>query len=205
MGEEVAIPGWYDKMDTQAAIAQALGPQEPTETLLTAAGLSAYVAYFAAEGYTYIPDLLDADDEDVDELIQGSGMKKPEARRLRKALAAVQGGEGFPPANSAAPARLPEAVPPGPTVPKNLHTAGQKKQGSDEPEPEPEPQFVETSTGKPPAARRAFGSMRFDGVVPLAASEVQAAMAEKGCFLEIINMNAGGDIDQAIQEGILNA
>ena len=47
--------------------------------------------------------------------------------------------------------------------------------------------------------------MRFDGVVPLAAEELQIALAAEDVSLEIINMKGGGDIDQAVQEGILHA
>ena len=42
--------------------------------------------------------------------------------------------------------------------------------------------------GRAPSAVSAFGSMRFDGVVPPAAEELQIAMAERGASLEIVNM-----------------
>ena len=44
--------------------------------------------------------------------------------------------------------------------------------------------------GRAPSAVSAFGSMRFDGVVPPAAEELQIAMAERGASLEIVNMYA---------------
>lgn len=53
-------------------------------------------------------------------------------------------------------------------------------------------------------ATRAFCSLRFDGVVPEAAASLKDAMAaEFGVELIIINMAGGGDIDKAVQEGIL--
>ena len=48
----------------------------------------------------------------------------------------------------------------------------------------------------------AFGSLRFDGIVPLEAAKVGAGMAERGASLEIINMVGGGDIDAAVIDGI---
>ena len=76
------------------AVAHVLGTQGQTEALLTTAGLAAYGAHFAAEGYSFVSDLLEADEEDLEELIQGSGMKKPEGKRLRKALGALNAGGG---------------------------------------------------------------------------------------------------------------
>jgi hypothetical protein len=49
---------------------------------------------------------------------------------------------------------------------------------------------------------RAFGSMRFDGVVPVAAEQLKEALATRGVHLQIINMLGGEDIDQAVIEGI---
>ena len=48
----------------------------------------------------------------------------------------------------------------------------------------------------------AFASLRFDGVVPAEAAKLQAALAQRGVSLEIINMVGGGDIDQAVIDGI---
>ena len=55
----------------------------------------------------------------------------------------------------------------------------------------------------PPSSRRsAFASLRFDGVVPVAAEELQAALEQRRVAMQIINMKAGGDIDAAVFEGI---
>ena len=100
------------------AVAQALGTQATTEALLTAAGLTAYGAHFAEEGYSYVSDLLEADGEDLEELIQGSGMKKPEGKRFRKALVALRIDDALPGDAAGAgpmahsPAQIPEAIPP---------------------------------------------------------------------------------------------
>eukprot|EP01043_Picozoa_sp_COSAG02_P070584 COSAG02_NODE_12554_length_1526_cov_1.647512_1_plen_405_part_00 len=48
----------------------------------------------------------------------------------------------------------------------------------------------------------AFASLRFDGIVPLEAAKLAAAMAERGAALEIVNMVGGGDIDAAVINGI---
>jgi hypothetical protein len=61
------------------------------------------------------------------------------------------------------------------------------------------------STPLSPSAERAFCSMRFGdnhGVVPMATS-LQGEMETFGKTLEIINMVGGGDIDLAVQEGIM--
>ena len=79
------------------------------------------------------------------------------------------------------------------------------------PEPQRPGQGIAAANAGPdhvPTARsihRAFGSMRFDGVVPLAAAELQNALAQRNppAHLEIINMVGGGDIDHAVQQGII--
>eukprot|EP01046_Picozoa_sp_COSAG06_P027016 COSAG06_NODE_2360_length_7005_cov_13.853026_12_plen_182_part_01 len=63
------------------------------------------------------------------------------------------------------------------------------------------------SAGEFPPLRRpprfsAFGSLRFDGVVPLEAEKLRALLEGRGVSLEIINMEAGGDIDAAVIGGI---
>ena len=106
-------------------------------------------------------------------------------------------------------AAIPEGVP---SEPINLHTVGQAS--AMEPECEPEPELGRPPpakrapprpTGSLPSSHRAFGSMRFDGVVPAHAEQLRAAMRSEGADLEIINMTGGGDIDLAVQEGILAA
>jgi hypothetical protein len=109
-------------------------------------------------------------------------------------------------------AAIPEGVP---SEPVNLHTVGLGAAAhANAIEPECEPG---RALGRPPPAKRAppqavhrglpsshraFGSMRFDGVVPAHAEQLQAAMRSEGADLEIINMTGGGDIDRAVQEGI---
>ena len=46
--------------------------------------------------------------------------------------------------------------------------------------------------------------MRFDGVVPIAAETLREELANRGITLEVINMTGGGDIDEAVQAGILH-
>ena len=54
------------------------------------------------------------------------------------------------------------------------------------------------------SAERIFGSMRFGdehGVVPMA-TQLGAALEERGAQLTIVNMAGGGDIDRAVIDGI---
>eukprot|EP01047_Picozoa_sp_COSAG01_P073465 COSAG01_NODE_11991_length_1820_cov_281.757118_2_plen_470_part_01 len=106
-------------------------------------------------------------------------------------------------------AAIPEGVP---SEPINLHTVGQASAMEPECEPEtelgrppPAKRAPPRPTGSLPSSHRAFGSMRFDGVVPAHAEQLRAAMQREGADLEIINMTGGGDIDLAVQEGILAA
>ena len=55
-----------------------------------------------------------------------------------------------------------------------------------------------------PSRMRAFASLRFDGVVPLEAEKLATALEPWGISLQIINMKGGGDIDAAVQQGILS-
>eukprot|EP01050_Picozoa_sp_SAG11_P011554 SAG11_NODE_1232_length_5452_cov_73.066131_3_plen_462_part_00 len=80
---------------------------QPLEAWLTAIKLQAYTAKMAAEGYDEIKFLLDAEPDDIDELIADIGMKKPHARSFRKELAILAGMQG----SVAAPAA---AAPPPP-------------------------------------------------------------------------------------------
>ena len=65
------------------------GVADDAADLLASIRLSAYIAHFADEGYTYVSDLIEADEEEMEGLINGSGMKKPEVKRFRKSLAAL--------------------------------------------------------------------------------------------------------------------
>eukprot|EP01047_Picozoa_sp_COSAG01_P056906 COSAG01_NODE_6511_length_3627_cov_14.580499_1_plen_470_part_10 len=82
-----------------ATAATAVKTDETAEALLGSVRLAAYVAFFEEEGYVYVSDLLDAAEEDIDELVAGSKMKKPEQKRFRKVLAsaAAAGGGGAKP------------------------------------------------------------------------------------------------------------
>eukprot|EP01047_Picozoa_sp_COSAG01_P059151 COSAG01_NODE_7066_length_3369_cov_5.472171_1_plen_357_part_00 len=82
-----------------ATAATAVKTDETVEALLSSVGLATYVAFFVEEGYLYVSDLLDAAEEDIDELVAGSKMKKPEQKRFRKVLAsaAAAGGGGAKP------------------------------------------------------------------------------------------------------------
>jgi len=124
------------------AVEQALGSS--AGTLLADADLGAYQAHFTASGYTRASDLLEAALEvGVEQLIQGSEMKKPEAKRLCKALSALAASkveravpisfaeEGVPPAGALEPE--PEASHAAVTPPRNASAA----QGSPTPPASP--------------------------------------------------------------------
>ena len=51
-------------------------------------------------------------------------------------------------------------------------------------------------------ANSVFGSVRFDGVIPPMAEELQTALEQHGITLKIVNMTAGGDIDKEVYEWI---
>ena len=57
--------------------------------------------------------------------------------------------------------------------------------------------------GRAPPERSAFASLRFDDVVPVEAGKLQTVLGkDHDVSLEIINMKGGGDIDQAVIDGI---
>eukprot|EP01047_Picozoa_sp_COSAG01_P030191 COSAG01_NODE_2097_length_8434_cov_116.410678_3_plen_1492_part_00 len=154
------------------------------------------------------------DPESVDEADDADDVKG-------RLIELIMGRELSPGASS-----LPEGVPPEPEGAGvvNVHSAG-RAVAAIVPEPEPESEGEEEGEregglGRPPPAKRApprrpagslpsshraFGSMRFDGVVPAHAEQLQAAMRGEGAELEIVNMAGGGDIDRAVQDGILAA
>ena len=75
--------------------ADAADAGEPIGALLASLKLEQYEAFFRAQEYDFVTDLLEADDADVQELVRGSQMKKPAAKRFLKAVAArkaVAGG-----------------------------------------------------------------------------------------------------------------
>ena len=75
-----------------SAAAAPLGPDNSLPALLASARLDKYAATFSAEGYLFVSDLMAADSEEIDEVITSVGLKKPEARRFRAALASASGG-----------------------------------------------------------------------------------------------------------------
>jgi hypothetical protein len=78
-----------DGVDTAAAAAAAVGGATVAE-ILGSLRLTQYSALFQQEGYEFVSDLLDAEEEDVAQLV--STMKKPERKRLRKALVRMSSG-----------------------------------------------------------------------------------------------------------------
>ena len=75
----------------------------------------------------------------------------------------------------------------------DVHSAGNRGGGAAHPDgPVP----------RPSKKVSVFASLRFDGVVPLEAEKLRAALAPMGVSLEIINMKGGGDIDAAVIAGI---
>jgi hypothetical protein len=64
------------------------------EVMLADVRLSAYSAAFSSEGYEFVVDLLEADREDLEELMTMLGMKKPERKRFERALTLSRDGAG---------------------------------------------------------------------------------------------------------------
>eukprot|EP01047_Picozoa_sp_COSAG01_P045471 COSAG01_NODE_4189_length_5250_cov_12.234735_6_plen_339_part_01 len=177
-------------------------------------------------GVETVEDLLNLDAEDIDQLV--ALLKKSPGKNFRKALEALA-IDAAPPGDAAGagPKSIPEAVPPDKPVEVNLHTVGQQpivdEAAEDACAPEPEltlsppaatsPQPRKRPTSDHPATTGfgffpkggGFGSMRFDGVVPGHAQELKQGMNELGADMNIINMTGGGDIDLAVQKGILEA
>jgi hypothetical protein len=75
-----------------ANVPEGVPPASKVASLLTETDLEAYAAVFAKQGYSFITDLLEADDEELAELIAATKMQKPEKRRFTKALAARRTG-----------------------------------------------------------------------------------------------------------------
>jgi hypothetical protein len=68
------------------AAAQEYEAAGTVEVMLADVRLSAYSAAFSSEGYEFVVDLLEADREDLEELMTMLGMKKPERKRFERAL-----------------------------------------------------------------------------------------------------------------------
>jgi hypothetical protein len=179
-------------------------------------------------GVDTVEDMLLLDSDDVKALTDT--LKKVPAKKFRAALEALALDAALPgDAAGAGPKSIPEAVPPGKSATINLHTVGQQPMADEDvedacaPEPEllpspptvtsPKPNRTSTSPTSAPATTGfgffpkggGFGSMRFDGVVPGHAQELKQGMNALGADINIINMTGGGDIDLAVQKGILEA
>lgn len=72
--------------------------KEHIKTLLVAEELVKYAEAVAEEGYSFLQDLLEADDDELEQLAKHVQMKKPEAKRFLKAVAAtrMQGCQSAP-------------------------------------------------------------------------------------------------------------
>ena len=89
-------------------------PKEETLGMLAAEGLDHYGVVVLDEGYKFVEDLVEAEEDDLQGLITAAGMKKPEGKRFlravaaRKTLAAAGGGEQM---SSKAPVEVPTTSP----------------------------------------------------------------------------------------------
>jgi hypothetical protein len=164
-------------------------------------------------GVEEVQDLVHLKPEEVEALT--STLKPVPARKFCAAVEALATDDTLSGDTVGAGQKLiPEAIPP--ETPVNLHTVGQPPV-DDAMAPEPELSPATTPSPKPSRRHRrrrnagrypkgqGFGSMRFDGVVPGHAQELKHGMNELGADMNIINMAGGGDIDLAVQEGILEA
>eukprot|EP01047_Picozoa_sp_COSAG01_P074174 COSAG01_NODE_12311_length_1762_cov_1.805773_1_plen_315_part_01 len=162
-------------------------------------------------GVETVEDLLNLDAEDIDQLV--TLLKKSPGKNFRKALEVLAMDAALPgDAAGAGPKSIPEAVPPEKPEEVNLHTVGVAHDDAADtcaPEPEllPSPSAAAATSTKPNrfSKGKGFGSMRFDGVVPAHAQELKHGMNGLGADMNIINMTGGGDIDLAVQQGILEA
>ena len=80
--------------------------REEIQALLAAEKLAKYHEALVEEGYSFVDDLLEADDEDIAQLAKDVRMKKPEAKRFLKAVAAKSAtsvGQPPPPAEYKCP------------------------------------------------------------------------------------------------------
>ena len=168
-------------MDPTARALEAVGGKQTDEFLATLQ-LAAHTAYVVSEGYAFLSDLVGADDEDLDELVEGSQMKKPERKRLRKALSALRAAAAAAGPGATAGGIISEAVPP-----HSPRDAGE---------------LLSPQIATPPMEfnNLVFASLRFGpghGAVPMARM-LQSSLAERGAMLHIIDMEAGSDIDAEI-------
>lgn len=53
------------------------------DKLLEDGHLTAYIPYFRSEGYVLVKDLLDADTEELNAVVAGAAMKRPQERRFK--------------------------------------------------------------------------------------------------------------------------
>lgn len=95
--------------DTEAGLSSWLESQGEIEAhLLEPLRLTAYSKHFSEAGYAFISDLLDAEQEDLEELVSKCEMKKPEAKRFNKALARIKAAADEDEALARAPSNQPE-------------------------------------------------------------------------------------------------
>eukprot|EP01047_Picozoa_sp_COSAG01_P037456 COSAG01_NODE_2977_length_6764_cov_17.259865_1_plen_748_part_00 len=161
-------------------------------------------------GIDVVQDLVNLEPAHIDRLVDM--LKMNPGKKFRKALEALTLDAALSDdATGAGPRLIAEAVPPVKPAEINLHTV-ERLVSDDVDAPEPELLPSASPTARASAATRTgfpngkgFGSMRFDGVVPGYAQEVKQGMNELGADMNIINMKGGGDVDLAVQEGILAA
>ena len=75
-----------DALQGETKLPPSVAGKERVRTLLAAEELEKYVEAVVEAGYSFVGDLLAADDEEVAELAKDVQMKKPEARRLVQAV-----------------------------------------------------------------------------------------------------------------------
>eukprot|EP01049_Picozoa_sp_SAG25_P013585 SAG25_NODE_2148_length_1894_cov_1.398886_1_plen_493_part_01 len=162
-------------------------------------------------GVETVEDLRLLEPEDIEAL--ADTLKRVPAKKFRAALEVLAIDAALPgdPAG-AGPKSIPEAVPPEKPGGTNLHTVGVAHDDAADacaPEPELLPSASASAATSPKpnmfSNGKGFGSMRFDGVVPAHAQELKQGMNDLDADMNIINMTGGGDIDLAVQQGILEA
>ena len=72
----------------------AQGVEETVEAMLSSVRLEQYQRIFEQEGYVFASDLDEAEPEEIEALVQKCDMKRPEARRLAKAIRTRTAGSG---------------------------------------------------------------------------------------------------------------
>jgi len=154
---------------------------QSVSALLHAARCSDYLEAIRAADYEELSDLLEADGDEIEELIANVQMGKPAARRFRKGIAAAAvttAAESSTKGLAASSGHEDDAH-------DGVHSSG----------------FCSDSAEGSIAT--VFGSMRFP--VPPEARALQSALRQRGVDLQIIDMRAGDDISEAVFTGIREA